>query len=307
MVERIISKIKNNPYYIVYWLCKYSGLSKISDYVFLKTHWRLHKGYALDFKKPITFAEKLQWIKLYDRNPLYTTMVDKYAVKEYVASKIGNDIIIPTIKVWEKDDKIDLTQLPNQFVLKCTHDSGSIAICRDKGKFDIERIMSKFRKSLLTNYYIHAREWPYKNVVPRIIAEQYLSELSSEDLIDYKFFCFDGNVAYCQVIKDRNTSETIDFFDMKWSHQDFIGLNPLVKNHSKYLIPKPLNFEKMVEYANVLSKGIPFVRVDFYNIDGKIYFGELTFFPANGMGEFSPKEWNIKFGDLIHLPKNKKR
>lgn len=300
----IIDAIKNlssRHYYFVYWILKYTGISYLSDYAFLKSHWRLHKGFPLNLKRPITFAEKLQWIKLYDRNPLYTMMVDKLAVKEYVAGVIGSDIIIPNLLVWETADEITFEKLPDKFVIKCTHDSGSLFICKDKSKLNLNKIKKHFSKALKKNYYRHVREWPYKNVRPRLIVEPYLSELAAEDLTDYKFFCFNGKVAFCQVIKNRSTSETIDFFDIHWSHQDFIGLNPNVTNHSKVEIPKPENYEKMVEYASILSKGIPFVRVDFYNISGKIYFGELTFFPANGFGEFKPDVWNKRIGNLIDL------
>lgn len=303
--ERILKRVAKNPYVLVYWLCKYSGLSRLSDYVFLKTHWRLHMGYPLDLESPRTFAEKLQWIKLYDRNPIYTTMVDKFAVKDYVANIIGPEYIIPNLGIWDVPEDIDFDVLPEQFVLKCNHDSGSLVICKDKGNLDRVATVKKLRHALGRNYYILTREWPYKNVKRRILAEPYLAELASDDLIDYKFFCINGQPCFCQVIKDRSTSETIDFFDMNWNHMNFIGLNPAVSKHSETVIKKPKNFEKMVEFAEKLSAGIPFVRVDFYNIDGKIYFGELTFFPANGMGRFEPKEWDKRIGEMLQLPARK--
>ncbi|MCM1140802.1 MAG: glycosyl transferase [Muribaculum sp.] len=228
-------------------------------------------------------------------------MVDKVEVKDYVSHILGDEIVIPTLKIWNSAEEISLDELPNKFVLKCTHDSGSILICKDKNQLNLNSIISDFSKTLKTNYYRHVREWPYKNVKPRLIVEPYLSELAVDDLIDYKFFCFNGKVAFCQVIKNRSTSETIDFFDIHWNHQDFIGLNPNVVDHSKIEIHKPKNYERMVEYASILSNGIPFVRVDFYNISGKIYFGELTFFPANGFGEFKPDIWNERIGNLIDL------
>ena len=289
----------------MFWLMKYSAISYFSDYVFLKTLWHLNMGSPLNLKAPQSFSEKLQWIKLYDRNPLYTTMVDKYMVKNYVKEIIGEEYIIPTIGIWNNPDDIDIEALPQEFVLKCTHDSGSIIICRDKRYFSFEEAKRKLSIELRSNYYRKTREWPYKNVKPRIIAEQFLKELSSDDLIDYKFFCFNGVPIYCQVIKDRNKSETIDFFDMEWRHQDFIGLankeNEL--KHSKNNIEKPKKFDTMVVLSKKLSKNIPFVRVDLYNLDGKIYFGELTFFPANGMGRFYPSIWNYKIGELLKLNK----
>ena len=301
--ERIIDTIKANPYVIIFWLMKYSGISYFSDYVFLKTTWRLHMGYPLNLKAPQSFNEKLQWIKLYDRNPLYTTMVDKYLAKKYVKGIIGEEYIIPTIGIWDNLGDINVEALPQKFVLKCTHDSGSIVICRDKRNFSFKEAKRKLSIGLNTNYYRLTREWPYKNVKRRIIAEQFLEELSSDDLIDYKFFCFNGVPIYCQVIKDRNKAETIDFFDMEWKHQDFIGLglNPDVLKYSKDDIEKPKNFETMILLSKKLSRNIPFVRVDFYNLDGKIYFGELTFFPTNGMGRFYPLIWNNKIGNLLEL------
>lgn len=300
--ERILDRIIKDPYVLVFWFFKYSGLSYISDYIFLKTHWHLHMGYKLNLKKPRSFSEKLQWIKLYDRNPIYSLFVDKYEVKQYVNSVLGSGYTIDTIGLWNNPQEINFDNLPNKFVLKCTHDSGSIVICKDKRNFDKKAAIQKLNEALKRNYYRLTREWPYKNVRPRIIAEPFLSELSSTDLIDYKFFCFNGRAKYCQVIKDRSTKESIDFFDMNWNRQEFIGLNPSVSLHSIAPIEKPKNFDKMVSFANLLSRDIPFVRVDFYNLNGKIYFGELTFFPANGMGQFTPEEWNLRIGDMLNLP-----
>ena len=265
-------------------------------------------GEKLDLNNPKTFTQKLQWLKLYNRKPEYTTMVDKYAVKEYVANIIGKEHIIPTLGVWNSANEIDWDALPNQFVLKTTHGGGGggVVICKDKATFDRVATKEKLSKSLKSDIYWIFREWPYKNVTKQIIAEQYLSELSSTDLIDYKFFCFNGNVLYCQVIKDRSTLETIDFFDTNWEHQDFIGLlnNDVIKK-SKQPISQPVNFSEMVSFAQKLSKGIPFVRVDFYNLAGKIYFGELTFFPASGLGKFEPKEWDVTLGNYLSLPAEK--
>lgn len=228
-------------------------------------------------------------------------MVDKYEVKKYVADIIGEQYIIPTLGVWDRVEDIDFDSLPNQFVLKCTHDSGGLVICRDKNKLDISSAKNKLKKSLKSNYYLHGREWPYKDVKPRIIAEQYMVDESGYELKDYKFFCFHGEPKYCQVISGRDTEMCVDFYDGNWRHQPFH--EPAEYPFSQSEIRKPLMYDKMIELAKVLSQDIPFVRIDFYDINGAIYFGEITFFPTSGLGEFSPNEWNYKFGSWINLQK----
>ncbi len=278
-----------------------------SDEKFLKIKFELTFGKRLNLDNPQTFNEKLQWLKLYDRNPLYTTMVDKYKVKEYVANIIGKEYIIPTLGVWNNPEEIDFDKLPNQFVLKCNHNSGlGMYICKDKSNLDIQKVKKELSKGLKQNYYLTNREWPYKNVPPRIIAEQYMEDCKTKELRDYKFFCFNGKPSYCQVISDRNTNESIDFFDMNWNFQNFTGLH-LHKPfpHAKNIPQKPITFEKMKQICAILAKDIPFVRVDFYEINCKMYFGELTFFPATGFGQFYPNEWNKKIGDLLILPQKK--
>lgn len=260
-------------------------------------------GYTLDLDNPQTFSEKLQWLKLYNRKPEYTQMVDKYAVKKYVANIIGEEYIIPTLGVWDRFEDIDFDKLPKQFVLKTTHDGGSygIVICKDKDVFDYKAAKKTINRSLRRCSYKVMREWPYKNVKRQIIAEEYLECMGNTDLIDYKFYCFNEQPLYCQVIKDRNSKETIDFFDQEWNHQVFYGLNPKAIQ-SSYPIDRPINYDKMVEVASKLSHNIPFARVDLYNIGGKIYFGEITFFPASGFGVFTPSEWDYKLGEWIKLP-----
>lgn len=265
---------------------------------------RLVFGYELNLKHPRTFCEKLQWLKLYDRRPEYTTMVDKYAVKQYVADIIGEEYIIPTFGVWDKVEDIDWQSLPNQFVMKCTHDSGGLIICKDKSQLDIEEAKQKLNKSLCYNYYLNGREWPYKNVPRRIIAEKFMAPEKTpvpKDLPDYKFFCFNGEPKYCQVIRDRNTKETIDFYDMDWKHQEFVGLNPVACN-GLTPVACPENLDEMKDICRKLAKDISFVRVDLYVIDDRKYFGELTFYPTSGFGVFTPDEWNDRLGDLLTLP-----
>lgn len=272
------------------------------DKLYLQLQYFFKMGQKLDLKNPQTFTEKLQWLKLYNRQPEYTTMVDKHAVKQYVADKIGKQYIIPSLGIWDKVEDIDWDSLPNQFVLKTTHGGGSggVVVCKDKITFDKQHAITKLTNSLNSDIYWNYREWPYKNVQKRIIAEQYMEDEDNIDLSDYKFYCFNGEPKYCQVVRDRNTKETIDFYDMQWNHMSFVGLNPFVSN-GKTAIIKPTSFDSMIEICRKLSKNIPFVRIDLYIIKDSIYFGEITFFPHSGLGRFSPAIWNEKLGCLIKL------
>ena len=275
----------------------------IPDKLYLQMLYRRVFDKKLDLKNPKGYNEKLFWMKLYDHRPEYTTMVDKYAVKKYVANIIGEEYIIPTIGVWDKPEDIEWEKLPNQFVLKCTHDSGGLVICRDKEKLDIQSAMNKLRKSLKTNYYKAGREWPYKNVPRRIIAEKYMEDKSVGELPDYKFFCFDGVVKALFIGTERGTGDVkFDYYDADFNHLDLVQIHPI----SGKDLPKPQRFEKMKELASKLSKGLPQVRVDFYNINGEIYFGELTFFHHGAVIPFHPESWDYTFGSWIKLPEKTK-
>lgn len=272
----------------------------LSDEAFIRMKYKAKMGKNLNLSKPITYNEKLQWIKLYDHNPLYTTLVDKYEVKRYVENIIGADYIIPTLGVWNDFDDIDFSKLPNQFVLKCTHDSGGIVICKDKSKLNLAEAKAKIEKCLKRNFFAFGREWPYKNVKPRIIAEQYMEDSKTKELRDYKFFAFDGVVRALFVATGRqNEGEDVkfDFFDENYNHL------PFRQGHENAIeLPdKAICFEKMKELASVLSKGLKEVRVDLYEVDGKIYFGEMTFFHHGGWTPFDPDEWDYKFGEWIDL------
>lgn len=267
-------------------------------FIIIKYYYRLRR--IPNLKNPTSFTEKMQWLKLYNRKPIMTQMVDKYAAKQLVASIVGEQYIIPTLGVWDNPYEIDFEKLPNQFVLKCTHNSGGLIICRDKSSLDIKTSLKKLQNSLKGDYFYCNREWPYKNVKKRIIAEQFMEEKGKNDLIDYKFFCFNGVPKYCQVIRDRNTKETIDFYDMNWNHQEFVGLNPKVRN-GVTPVAKPKQLDEMICICEKLATVSPFTRVDLYSINNKVYFGEITFYPATGMGVFTPSEWNYKLGNMIDL------
>ena len=303
----LIKKVINNPVDSIIFIITYSGLRKlITDKLYLKFLWWLHYRKRLNLKSSEKFTEKLQWLKLYDRNPIYTSMVDKYSVKDIVRDKIGEEYIIPTLGIWDKPELINWQSLPDKFVLKTTHGGGNkgVIICKDKANLDKEYIIKRLNQAIKQNPYIKLVEWPYKNIPHRIIAEELLEVPDKLSLTDYKIYCFNGIPKYIQVIQDRNSKETIDFFDTKWVHQSFVGLNPNCKNADK--IPsKPKNISDMLEKAMILAKNIPFIRVDFYNIDGKIFFGELTFYPASGFGKFTPESIDFDFGKLLELPINK--
>ena len=276
----------------------------LPDEELLKRRFKATFGRELDLNNPRTFNEKLQWLKLYDRKPEYTRMVDKYEAKKYVAEIIGEEYIVPTLGVWDRFEDIDFDVLPDQFVLKCTHDSGGLVICRDKATLNIEKARKKINKSLATNFYLRGREWPYKDVKPRIIAEAYIQDEKTKDLPDYKFFCFNGEPKALFVATERNTvgEETkFDFFDMDFNHID-------VRNgHPNGIVPpsKPACFEEMRRLAEILSADIPHLRVDFYEVNEKVYFGELTFFHWSGFVPFEPEQWDKQFGDWIILPEKK--
>lgn len=298
---KLLEAIKN-PKRVLYLIAMRGGFKFINDELYLKIIYRYTMGKKLNLDNPITFNEKLQWLKIHDRNPHYTTLVDKYGVKEYIKEHIGEEYIIPTLGVWDNFDEIDFDKLPQKFVLKCTHDSGGVIVCRDKSKFDVEDARKKINKALKRNYYWPRREWPYKNVIPRIIAEKYMVDEALGDLRDYKFFCFDGKAKAMYVAMDRNNEHEgtkFNFYDM-----DF-NLLPITKNeypNSDKEIQKPENFEKMRMIVEKLSSGFLHVRVDLYEANGKIYFGEMTFYHMSGMVPFEPEEWDEKFGSWITLP-----
>lgn len=296
-----ILKILKNPLWIIVFLNN-RGFHILNDEKYIKLLYRLNFNKDIDLNEPRTYNEKLQWLKLHDRKDIYTNMVDKYEAKKYVSNIIGEKYIIPTLGIWEKFDDIDFDKLPNEFVLKCTHDSGGVVICKDKRKLNMKQTKKKINKSLKRNFYYSGREWPYKNIKPRIIAEQYMVDESGDQLKDYKFFCFNGEPKLLFVAKDRPTNTKFNYYDMKFEKLPF---KQHYENFEDDLI-LPEGFGKMVELSRKLSKNISHVRVDFYNINGRIYFGELTFYHFSGFQKFEPEEWDKKLGDMLELPKEKK-
>lgn len=272
----------------------------LPDKTYLKLLYRFKMGHQLDLENPKTFTEKLQWLKLYNRKPEYTTMVDKYAVKQYVADRIGEEYIIPTLGVWDKFEDIDFSTLPQQFVLKTTHGGGGggVVICWDKSTFDTTKAKKNIEKSMKGDIYRNLREWPYKNVPKRIIAEKFLAS-ENDDLKDYKFFCFKGKVKFFKVDFGRFVEHHANYYSPEGKLLDFgeLGLEP----DPSYPIELPSNLPNMVLLAERLSEGNPFLRVDFYNVDGKIYFGELTFFPASGLLPWTTEDADKGIGDFLKI------
>lgn len=272
--------------------------NKMDDEKYLCRLFKAKMGYKLDLNNPVTYNEKLQWLKLHDRKPIYTTMVDKYEAKDYIANIVGKEYVVPTLGIWDRFDDIDFDKLPNQFVLKTTHDSGGVVLCKNKNEFDFARAKELLNKSLKKEYYFIFREWPYLGVKPRILAEQFLQENNDEGwLTDYKFFCFNGVPQIVYVSKDKAKDPKTDFFDMEYNHLPIMMQDP----PSEVLPHKPECFEQMKEMASKLSAGLPHLRVDFYYVDNKLYIGELTFYHCGGFALVKPAEWNRKLGEFINM------
>ncbi len=282
-------------------LIKKSSLFRfLSDKTYIKLKYFIRFKRRINLTNPKTFNEKVNWLKLYDRKDIYTIMVDKYEAKRYVSNIIGDKYIIPTYGIYNSFNEIDFNMLPNQFVIKCTHDSGGLVVVKNKKYLNIENAKKIIEKSLNSNYYYDNREWPYKNVKPRIIIEKYMEDEKTNELRDYKFFCFDGKPKIMFIAFDRAIHKTkFNFYDMDFNMLNFKQHYP---NFDIDLI-KPKTFEKMKKIAAKLSKGIPHLRVDLYEINGKIYFGELTFSHFGGFVPFDPKEWDLKLGKMLDISK----
>ena len=299
-MSKRIKKAVSDPALILLYMEKFHIYDWMPDEMYLKFKYSLSMHKKLDLVDPQTFNEKLQWLKLHDRRPEYTMMVDKYVVRKYIADTIGEEYLIPLLGVWDKPEDIDFDKLPDQFVLKCNHNSGTgMCICKDKSKLDIDKVRKELAKGLKEDYYKTCREWPYKDVPRKIIAEKYMEDESGE-LRDYKLMCFNGKFVCSFVCSERYSSGglKVTFFDKDWN------VMPFERHYPKSTVPikKPKLYNEMISLAEMLSKDISFARIDFYEVKGKLYFGEITLYPGSGFEEFSPEAWDYKLGDLITLP-----
>lgn len=299
-----VNKFLKDPYYVIGRFLMKNYPKLMSDKFFIKVLWRQSIGTKLNLDNPTTFNEKLQWLKLNNRDALLINLVDKKTAKEWVADRIGKEYVIRTLGVYDSVDEINLDALPGQFVLKCNHDCGSVVVCRNKSDFDIESAKKKLNDSLKKNYYWDSREWPYKRIRRCVIAEEFLTDGNASELCDYKVHCFNGVPKLVLVCKDRHseTGLTEDFFTEEWEH---LELKRPAHPISKETIQKPEQLEEMLSLSRKLSKDFPFVRVDWYICNDKLYFGELTFFPASGMSPFVPDSYDNLFGSWLELPERK--
>ncbi len=301
-IFRIIKQFVSDPEYKLCQLAlRFMPAESIPDRMWIKYQFHYAFGYPLNLKEPLTYNEKLNWLKLYGKNPMYTELVDKIAVKEWVKKRIGGEYVIPTINSYKSFDEIDFDSLPKQFVLKCNHDSGSVIICEDRDSFKKDKAREILSNALKKNFYKVNREWPYKHVKPMIFAEQYIACNDTKEIADYKFFCFNGKVKALFIATDRQNNEEetkFDFFDEDFNHLAFTNGHP----NANICPAKPKCFDLMKTLAERLSNGIPHVRVDFYEVNGHVYFGEMTFFHWGGFMKFEPKEWDKKFGEWLVLP-----
>lgn len=296
--------MKNGEYMknkVILYLAAKGFFRYLPDEIYLKMIYRAELGKKLNLKNPQSFNEKLNWKKLNDRKPVYTEMADKYLVKQYVAERIGENYIIPLYGVWDQFEDIDFDMLPKTFVLKSTHDCGGVVICKDKDMINKKLVGEFFEKRLRKNYFWWRREWPYKDITPRIIAEEYVKDQNQEHLPVYKFFCFHGVPRIIQSIQnDKQEDETIDYFDVKWNLLDLKQNFP----NSKMPLEKPDMLEEMVAVASELSEGHDFIRVDLYVINNQIKFSEFTFYSDAGINVFEPESWDKKLGSWINLKVN---
>ena len=293
-----VRKIINNR---IQSLNNHGFLNWMPDKLNIKLMYRLYLGKKLDLKNPKTFNEKLQWIKLYDRKPEYTVMADKYLVRKHVADIIGEEYLIPLLGVWDKADDIDFDALPNRFVLKCNHDSGSVIVCKDKNKLNKEKTVKFLAQKMKASGCNHGREWPYKNIPRKIIAEQYMEDDGTHELRDYKFHCFSGEPKFVLVCTGRKSAEGLreDFFDTEWNH---LEVQRPAHGNASFGIECPEQLDQMLQLSRKLAGTMAFSRIDFYVVNRKIYFGEITLFPTSGYTAFEPESYDELFGSWIHLP-----
>lgn len=284
------------------WLASRHFYDSMGDEEYLRRVFRAKLGYDLNLENPKTFNEKLQWLKLYDRRPEYTMMVDKVEVKDYVASIIGKEHIIPTLGVWEDPDDIDFDALPDQFVLKCNHNSGGALVCKEKTHFDVKAAKKSLKKQLNQNYFFEGREWPYKNVKRRILAEPIIEQLGKPGSVEYKVTCFNGELEFVTICTGVAHARFEDRFNDHYD-REFNKLDWYVNYKPAPIAPKqPEKWNELIDIAERFSKGIPYLRVDMYIIEDTILFGEFTFYTWSGYMDFNPPQWNKILGDRLCLP-----
>lgn len=300
LLKKIHYKSKENKFWLFGVVLRKFFSRCMSDKAFIKWEFFSGMGKFPNLDSPSTFNEKLQWLKLNDIHPEYAKMVDKCEAKEYVRTVLGDKYIIPTLGIWNKWEEIDFTKLPEEFVLKTTHDSGGVVVFKNKEEKTLLRAKKKIKKSLKRNFYYEHREYPYKNIKPRILCEKYMVDESGTDLKDYKFFCFNGIVKFFKIDFERATHHRANYYDAQCNILPF-GEKSYPPNPQKHIV-FPSNIREMISIAEKLSKNIPFVRVDLYNVNENIFFGELTFFPTSGNGRYEPEEWDYKIGELLKLP-----
>lgn len=295
-MKSIIEYLKN-PTKLIKPLGARGYLNWMSDEIYLKLTFQGSLSKRLNLENPKSFNEKLQWLKLNDRKPEYSKYVDKYEVRKHIAEAIGEEYLIPLVGVYDSVDKIDWKSLPNKFVLKCTHGSSSNIICTDKDKLDIEDAKIKLKKWMKKNWYWFGREWPYKNVKPRIVCENFISD---KDITpdDYKVLCFNGKVKLVEVHIDRYGNHKQDFYDEKWN-KTTISQDSTI---SDFVYEKPRQFENMIQLSEKLSIDIYQVRIDWFIVQDKLYFGEITFFDGSGFVPFDKEEYDYLLGGWIKLP-----
>lgn len=302
-IKKVFKRLFKNPRSIVGYIYAMGLLNFLSDKSVLKILYWVNTGSKLNLKNPKSFNEKIQWLKLYNRNKKMTMMVDKYRVREYIKNLIGEEYVIPLLKVYDNEKEIDFNKLPDEFVLKCNHNAAiGLCVCRDKSKLDIKKVRANLRKGLNKNFYYSSREWAYKNVERKIICEKYMEDVGGKPLRDYKFFCFNGKAEFVYLSEglEKHDTASISFYDLNGNKMPFHRSDYKEFDETPEF---PSNFEQMKEIANKIARdiNIPFVRIDLYSIKGKVYFSEITFYPNSGFTPFEPKEWDLKIGELIDL------
>ncbi len=295
-----LSTLINNPIRLFAFVASKGLFNWMPDKQYLKQMYRSMTGDRLNLSNPITFNEKIQWLKLYDRNPLFVKCADKYMVREHISDLLGRRYLSKIYGTFNNFDEINFDNLPESFVIKCTHDSGGVVICSDKSSFSIEEARDKINRNLKKNFYFFGREWVYKKISPRIICEEYLVDESGTELKDYKIFCFNGEPKIIQVDFNRFENHKRNIYTIDW---EFIDLQIEFPNDPTTILTKPDTLEEMLNSASILSSGIKHVRIDLYSVSGKIIFGEMTFYHGSGYEKFYPEKYNHLFGEWIALNK----